>query len=386
VARDFDNYAMVGSFVGTALPKEERRSHNQAPFWLAAQLVDHVYHVPLLQADVSIGIICLGGGYSPADLEIAWDANGYPAQSRPSIVEVSVDGAVNAPGVANINDVELALDIQVIGGMLARSYNQRQVELVVYFAPNSFQGFYNAIARAVSDRKRVISISWGGDESTWAPYHIQSYDALFASAAVQGISIFVASGDNGGNQLYYPSSSRHVVACGGTAVQSNGPYYTETGWRYSGGGTSALYTSARSVPDVAAIADVATGLVVRVSTLNSGFTPGWYIVGGTSTAAPVWAAIWAATISGSPSAGTALVQLRAQPSKFYDVTAGNNGAYTAQVGYDFVTGNGAPPRAGVQFDVSGTTPLPPLQSAGGTLGPAVLAITVLVAVGSALML
>ncbi len=105
--------------------------------------------------------------------------------------------------------------------------------IVVYFTPNTDQGFIDAIATAVHDTKNkpsVISISWGGPESTWTAQSMTALDAACQSAAALGITITVAAGDNGStdgvtdgaNHVDFPASSPHVLACGGTKLQGSG--------------------------------------------------------------------------------------------------------------------------------------------------------------------
>ena len=86
------------------------------------------------------------------------------------------------------------LDIEVAGAVAPRA------KIVVYFTPNTSQGFLDAITQAVHDtvnKPSVISISWGGPESTWTAQAIQQFDQAFQAAAALGITICVAAGDNG---------------------------------------------------------------------------------------------------------------------------------------------------------------------------------------------
>src|SRR5439155_8670251 len=98
---------------------------------------------------------------------------------------------------------------------------------VVYFAPNTSMGFYDAVAAAVHDSQRkpsVISISWGEAESGWTAQALDAYDAMFADAAAFGITVYAAAGDDGasdratGKNVDFPASSPHVVGCGGTRL------------------------------------------------------------------------------------------------------------------------------------------------------------------------
>jgi len=104
-------------------------------------------------------------------------------------------------------------------------------KVAVYFTPNTDQGFLDAITTAVHDaanKPSVISISWGGPESSWTAQSMTAMDEACQSAAALGVTITVAAGDNGstdggtGNNVDFPASSPHVLACGGTKLDANG--------------------------------------------------------------------------------------------------------------------------------------------------------------------
>ena len=142
-------------------------------------------------AGQTIGILELGGGYQTSDIETYFSGLGL---TPPVVVAVSVDGGTNAPGDPNGADGEVALDIQVAGSIA------NGARIAVYFAPNTDQGFIDAITTAVHDttnKPSVLSISWGGPESTWAQTSVTALDDACQSAAALGVTITVASGDNG---------------------------------------------------------------------------------------------------------------------------------------------------------------------------------------------
>jgi kumamolisin len=141
----------------------------------------------------TIGIIELGGGYRQADLTAYFKTLG---QTAPTITAVSVDGGKNAPTTASGDsaDGEVMLDIEVAAAVAPGA------KIVVYFTPNTDQGFIDAITTAVHDttnKPSVISISWGGPESSWTPQSLAALDAACQSAAALGITITVAAGDDG---------------------------------------------------------------------------------------------------------------------------------------------------------------------------------------------
>jgi kumamolisin len=102
----------------------------------------------------TIAIIELGGGFGSSDLDPYFAGLGLPV---PSVTAASVDGAVNQPGQdPNGADGEVLLDIEVAGGVAPGAAQ------VVYFAPNTDQGFVDAVTTAVhaSPTPTLVSISW----------------------------------------------------------------------------------------------------------------------------------------------------------------------------------------------------------------------------------
>ena len=245
-------------------------------------------------------------------------------------------------------------------------------KIVVYFTPNTDQGFVDAISTAVHDSTNnpsVISISWGGPESSWTQQAMNALDAACQSAAALGITITVASGDDGstdggkGNNVDFPASSPHVLGCGGTKLVGHGTTITsEVVWNElannegaGGGGVSNVFplptwqanakvpkpsgkTGGRGVPDVAGDADPTTGYTVRVDGKSM-------VIGGTSAVAPLWAGLIALNnAQNKPTAGFLNPQIYAAKaaSAFHDITQGNNGAFSAGPGWDACTGLGSP--------------------------------------------
>ncbi|HZD96664.1 MAG TPA: hypothetical protein VE132_00685, partial [Micromonosporaceae bacterium] len=337
----------------------------------------------------TVAIIELGGGFRTNDLDTYFGALGLPT---PTVEAVGVDGATNAPGADA--DGEVMLDIEVIGAVAVGA------TMAVYFGPNTTDGFYDAIAAAVHDNARrpsIMSISWGQAEAGWTASQLNAYDALFADAAVAGISVYVAAGDNGatdgdndgGLHVDFPASSPSVVGCGGTTLTLIGTTITdEIVWNElssddgaTGGGisshfsTPAYQTSAglpdegRGVPDIAGNADPFTGYTVRVNGQNQ-------VIGGTSAVAPLWAALTALANqrNGAP-AGAPHARLYTTPTALRDITVGDNGGYSAATGWDACTGLGTPhgdlviaafaPVGGLPVSASG-----PAASATAASGPA----------------
>jgi len=311
-----------------------------------------------------IALIELGGGYVDSDIQTYFGQLGL---TPPTVVAVSVDGGTNSPGDPTGADGEVALDIQVAGSIAPGA------RIAVYFAPNTNQGFQDAISAAIHDttnKPSAISISWGGPESSWDAASLSSFDNTMQTAAALGVTITTASGDSGSsdgvsdgaNHVDFPASSPHVLACGGTNLTvSNGVRSTETVWNdqsqgggATGGGVSGYFalpswqsaanvpppsngSGGRGVPDVSGDAAPATGYQILVDGQSA-------VVGGTSAVAPLWAALVALvnqqTGRNAGFLNTALYS--GGEANFYDITSGSNGSYNAAAGWDPCTGLGSP--------------------------------------------
>ena len=319
-------------------------------------------------AGQTIGILELGGGYNASDLSSYFAGLSI---TEPRVTAVSVDGATNSPNLPSSPtdpnaDGEVGLDIEVAGSIAPGA------NIAVYFTTNSSQGFVDALTTAIHDTTNgppsVISISWGSPESNWTAQSMTALDEACQSAAALGITITVASGDNGssdgasGNNVDFPASSPHVLGCGGTElVAANGAIQEEVVWNdqpqgggASGGGVSSVFplpswqTNAnvpssptsgggRGVPDVAGDASPETGYNVL-------FDGQATVVGGTSAVAPLWAALIALLNQqrGSNIGFANPTLYQNAENGFQDITQGNNGSYSAGPGWDACTGLGSP--------------------------------------------
>src|SRR5260370_13836799 len=95
-------------------------------------------------------------------------------------ISLSVAGGSNSPSTPDSADGEVMLDIEVAGAIAPGA------KIVVYFAPNTDQGFLDAITTAVHDsanQPSAISISWGSPESQWTAQSLTNYDEAFQAAA-----------------------------------------------------------------------------------------------------------------------------------------------------------------------------------------------------------
>jgi kumamolisin len=344
--------------------------------------VANLYHFPSNTTGVgeTIGIIELGGGFETTDLENFFQSLGIA--TPPQVTAVSVDGAQNVPGAdPDGADGEVELDIEVAGSVAPGAAQK------VYFAPNTDQGFMDAVNNAIQDSEvSIISISWGEAESEWTTQTLNAFNQIFQDAVTLGKTIFVASGDNGSsdgvsdgqNHVDFPASSPYVVGCGGTTLEASASGSTiesETVWNEdaqgegaTGGGVSDVFplpsyqananvpapqnsNGGRGVPDVSGDADPVTGYSVLVDGTTQ-------VIGGTSAVAPLYAGLFARINEGlrgqnKPRVGFVNPQLYQFPGAFNDITSGNNGAFQAGPGWDAATGLGSPNGSLLLADLSG---------------------------------
>jgi kumamolisin len=326
-----------------------------------------------------IGIIELGGGYRPSDLATYFHQIGV---APPKVISVSVDHGRNAPTSAQSADGEVMLDIEVAAAIAPGA------KVVVYFAAGATdRDFLDAITEAVHDKTNnpaVISISWGGPEASATASFRMEFDQALQSAAALGITVTVASGDNGAadegpnewdseTHADFPAASPHVLACGATHIKvSSNKIHTESVWNQhaadsvddsfgsSGGGISRFFpvpayqaqidlptdittgAKGRGIPDVSGDGDPASGYLVRVDGQE-------FPIGGTSAVAPLWAGLIALVNQKlGHRVGFINPLLYANPSALRDVIIGDNKigpagiGYNAKSGWDPCTGLGSP--------------------------------------------
>ncbi len=346
----------------------------------------------------SIGIIELVGdpstnpqaqlaGYTLHDIQSYFAKLNLPP---PHLKDVSVDGAQNSPngtGPRGNADDEVELDIEVAGAIAAGA------NIVVYFAPNTDDGFRDAVNVAINGDAdgqnklpigSVLSISWGRAEKRHTPLSMRSMDTVLQTAQAKGITICVATGDagsgdgveDGGVHADFPASSPNVLACGGTSlpratVNSEVVWNNGNGHATGGGiseffdihGTSPFESHAtyqtnanippspntgfrgRGIPDVSGNADSNTGYNILI---HGRLVP----IGGTSAVAPLYAGL-IALINKSLGTGVGFLNptiygSAAIQQAFNDITSGNNDTvgdgttFPASRGWDACTGWGSP--------------------------------------------
>ncbi|HEY0177895.1 MAG TPA: protease pro-enzyme activation domain-containing protein, partial [Pedobacter sp.] len=168
-------------------------SHALAPQAFTPDQVARIYDFP---AEVTgkgqcIALIELGGGFRTADITNYFKSLGL---AKPVVKAIAVDGAKNSPSTADGADGEVMLDIEVAGAVAPGA------AIAVYFAPNTDQGFLDAITQAIHDKQNtpaVISISWGAAEINWTPQALDNFNEAFKTASALGITVCAAAGDSG---------------------------------------------------------------------------------------------------------------------------------------------------------------------------------------------
>ncbi|MGB7727174.1 MAG: choice-of-anchor D domain-containing protein [Candidatus Acidiferrum sp.] len=345
-------------------------------------------------AGQTIGIVSVAG-YLASDISSTFGG------SPPQVTDVSVDGATNG----GFPDGETTQDI-CIAGLAAPG-----AAIAVYFQPGTEMGWVDLFHKVAHPHHSdphcsVVSSSFyicdGDDPNTLTNESVSTglLDAVseaFRDAAIQGVTICIASGDTGANSkvggnpaawgfpfppdhkahVQFPGSSPWVLAVGGTTIGNvsgltfdeyvwNDPVAADPSqWGTTGGGVSAFFpkpsyqsaahipvslyngTVGRGVPDVAGNASLNSGY----SGIFEGGVPS--LGNGTSASSPLWAGL-IAVINGALGVNVGFVNpaiYALGSSVFRDIVPGagpannsNSGVtgYPAHAGWDACSGWGSP--------------------------------------------
>ena len=381
--------------------------------WTATQLastygISSLYGQGRIGAGRTVGIFELEP-YTPSDIAAYQACYGTDA----TVTDIPVDGGAGVSAQAG----EAALDIEMVAGLAPGA------SIEVYTGPNNGgTGIIDTYAAMVEqDTASVLTTSWGECEPE-AQDFLSTEASLFEQAQAQGQTVLAAAGDAGSADCYSPmngdfdqelavddpASQPDVTGVGGTALTGAAPGSpSESAWtadQYgggAGGGGNSLFAAplwqevagaqvgstaytcgaggnqqCREVPDVSADADPATGGIIY-------FEGQWGRYGGTSMAAPLWAAMIADIDQGCATpVGFLDARLYAPGAAgaFNDVTTGDNNLfgnavqYSAGPGYDLATGWGSP-RAMALLGLL-TPGCPSVTGLGPSSGPAVGGTTV----------
>ncbi len=294
---------------------------------------------------------------------------GYPAGQIGKLSQVHVNGGASL----GADQSEVLLDIATIMTIATGA------SVVVYDGPftgagTSFQSIFNAM---INGNVTVISNSWAYCEDQTTLADVTSIDTLFKTAAAAGISVFNATGDSGStcldgsaNTITVPAGSPNATSVGGTSLTTGpgGVYVSETWWNgatttpqtgQGGYGVSKFFarpayqngltaSAMRSIPDVAVNADPVTGSFICQA--SAGGCPTGALFGGTSVAAPIFAAFSAIM---NEAHGTNLGLLN---PAIYPLAATNAFHAAAALGSDFAhVGLGSPNINLIHLALSGQT-------------------------------
>jgi len=367
-----------------------------------------------------------GGGLAPKDVTKAYNLNGVAANGAGQVLglfELSGYRSSDVTGYLNYFDLPaVPLQNVLVDGYSGRAGSgadevtldiELQIALapgaskiIVYQGPNTNTGVVDTYNRMATDNlAKQISTSWGLSEGQSSSAILNAENSAFQQMAAQGQSIYAAAGDSGaydnGSTLSVddPSSQPYVVGVGGTQLYLNSDrsYLYETTWNVNnkvsggagGGGVSSVWSipswqqgviglassTMRNVPDVSLNSDQYTGYSIF-------YNGNWTIYGGTSCAAPLWAAFTARVNQQRLANGQGLLGF-ANPalyqiagganytSDFHDVISGTNLYYPAVAGYDNATGWGSFNGAKLWADLAlvASTPPPPAPVLSITGGP-----------------
>ena len=328
----------------------------------------------------------LGEGYSDDDLRFFFEVF-YPSSSGQKVTKV----------VGNNNDpsLEASLDIQYISSIGFGAETWWISDDDVHDQQEPFLA-YMILMSKTNDTPYVHSISYADLEWSEDVTYAKRVDQEFMKAGLRGISILVASGDDGAGcsnstdsfVVEWPSSSPYITAVGATTMPpssatSNDGATVESTASLSGGGFSSIYdtrpswqnnavnnyltelkkdpttapptsfytTTGRAVPDVSVMGTLFSIIVSQQPS----------VVSGTSASTPTWAGIVsllndARFHSNMPSMGFLNPWLYNNTAAFRDITTGTStpggmvsstcgkaqSGWPATKGYDLGTGLGVP--------------------------------------------
>ncbi|MGK4584118.1 putative Ig domain-containing protein [Kitasatospora sp. HPMI-4] len=263
--------------------------------------------------------------------------------------KIDQNGGSNYPTADTGWSGEISLDVDMVSAICPNCHI-----LLVEASSANMSDLGAAVNEAVAQGAKYVSNSYGAAEDST---DLSSDSSYFNHP---GVAITVSSGDSGYG-VEYPAASQYVTSVGGTTLNrdSSARGWSESVWGSSSGGEGAgsgcsaddpkpswqtdSGCSMRTVADVSAVADPATGLAVYQTYGGSG----WAVYGGTSASSPIIASVYA--LAGAPAAGGYPASYPyAHPSALNDVTSGANGSCspsylcTAGAGYDGPTGLGTP--------------------------------------------
>jgi len=291
-----------------------------------------------------------------ADLATYSKQYGLPAPSSDNFAVVYATGKQPAQDPTGGWEVEESLDVDMAHAIAPNA----KVVLVEAASPAQVD-----LLQAEKIALRLVEAAGGGEVSnSWDGPEYPEEAALEHLFSSDKVVVFASAGDNPG--VGTPSALPNVISVGGTTINrassdGSGAFKSETTWSSTGGGLSAYLATPtyqskvtatvgthRGTPDIAADANPSSGAIIYDSIPYMAKTLGFTVVGGTSLASPLSAALVNNAGHFMASTTTELTEIYANlgnTKAFADITAGkcsNAAGGSASVGYDLCTGVGAP--------------------------------------------
>ena len=315
------------------------------------------YHPADLQAAYALPSATKGNGETVAIVDAFDDPNaeadlgvyrstfGLPActTSNGCFRKVNEKGGKKPPVPNSGWAEEISLDLDMVSAICPNCHI-----LLVEATTNHLLDLSISVNEAVKLGANAISNSYSGNEKSTEMSFQKKYFTH------PGVAITASSGDSGYPNIGNPAVFSTVTAVGGTSLfhASNKRGWKESAWSGAGSGCSIYIAkpswqkdkgcSMRTVSDVSAVADPATGVSVY-DTYQQG---GWLVFGGTSVSSPIIASVYA--LAGNTGSINDASYIYAHKSSLHDVKSGSNGSCggtyicTGVKGYDGPTGNGTP--------------------------------------------
>ncbi len=280
-----------------------------------------------------------------SDLAVYRSTFGLPACSTSNgcFKKVNETGGKKPPAPNAGWAAEISLDLDMVSAICPNCHI-----ILVEATTNHIVDLGASVNEAVKLGANAVSNSYSGNEKS---SEVSIEKQYFTHP---GVAITASSGDSGYPNIGNPAVFSTVTAVGGTSLfhANNKRGWKESAWSGAGSGCSIYIAkpswqkdkgcSMRTVSDVSAVADPATG----VSVYDTYQAPGWQVYGGTSVSSPIIGSVYA--LAGNTSSIDNASYIYAHTSSLHDVKTGSNGSCggsylcTAVKGYDGPTGNGTP--------------------------------------------
>jgi subtilase family serine protease len=394
--------AAVGDLSNQPIPAGDIPSSGLTPAVVAkAYDIAALWNAGIRGQGQTIAVASAAGAINPADIQAFAQRAGVQS---PQITIRPIDGGSKYTARVG-SDPEVDLDLQVVLGVAP------DANIIDYQGSDGSTSGQLSLGHSLADiynrveqdgQAKIVTTSYGLCEALLTPGDQQLMDSALKALEASGVTVFIATGDTGAFAclqaaqiqpastltgqftalgIQSPSSSPYAVSVGGTRleVRADNSYLFESAWsdplarQGAGGGVSRSEprpswqqgpgvirsgtnpAGARQTPDVAGPADPSSGYLVCSTPAGASGPSCSGGSGGTSAAAPFWAASMLLVQQYAAShgaralahcfAGPILYDLAAKPQPvpaFHQITLGNNGFYAAAPGWNYASGLGTP--------------------------------------------